>query len=78
MQLEAVVKTAGDNSFSHYNTGLIYFDIKDYDQALAQAHKAYGLGFLQPALRDQLKIAGKWKEPLESVDAPDSSDPITK
>lgn len=64
-QLEIATAAAGDNAYTHYNIGLIYFDIKDYDQALAQAHRAYGLGFVQPQLRDQLKNAGKWKE-LES------------
>lgn len=62
-QLEITTTTAAENPFTHYNIGLIYFDIKNYDQALTQAHKAYGLGFEQPALRDQLKSAGKWKEP---------------
>lgn len=64
-QLELTATTAGDNAFTHYNIGLIYFDIKNYGQALIQAHKAYGLGFVQPALRDQLRSVGKWKEPAE-------------
>lgn len=62
-QLEAATEAAGDNAFTHYNIGLIYFDIKNYDQALAQAHKAYGMGFSQVALRERLKSVGKWREP---------------
>ena len=61
-QLELAAASAGDNPFTHYNVGLIYFDNKKYDQALAQAHKAYSLGFLRPELRDQLISVGKWKE----------------
>lgn len=64
-QLETVSTAAGDNAFTAYNIGLIYFDMKDYDRALAQAHKAYGLGFSAPNLRDQLKSVGKWRDPQE-------------
>lgn len=69
-QLEYVSREAGDNPFTHYNIGLIYFDIKRYDQALIEAHKAYALGFLQPALRDQLRSAGKWQDSEAQLDAP--------
>jgi len=62
-QLEQATASARDNAFSHYNIGLIYFDLKDYDGALRQAHKAIGLGFPQTALRDQLQSVGKWTEP---------------
>lgn len=61
-QLGQASESAGDNPFTHYNIGLIYLDLKKYDQALAQAHRAYSLGFTQPALREQLKTLGKWKE----------------
>jgi hypothetical protein len=67
LQLEAAAKTAGDNPFTHYNIGRIYFDIKNYDRSLEQAHKAYGLGFAQTTLRDQLKGVGRWTEPQESA-----------
>lgn len=70
-QLGLASDSAGDNPFTHYNIGLIYLDIKKYDQALAQAHKAYGLGFTQAALREQLKRLGKWKE---SPDTPPNAD----
>lgn len=64
-QLERAITTAGDNPFSHYNIGLIYFDFKDYDKALVQAHKAIALGFMQPTLREQLQTVGKWTAPAE-------------
>jgi tetratricopeptide (TPR) repeat protein len=62
-QLEAAASTAGDNAFAHYNIGLLYLEQENYALALAHAHKAYSLGFLQPALREQLQLRGKWKEP---------------
>lgn len=64
-QLEVATATAADNAFTQYNAGLIYFDMKNFDAALIQAHRAYGLGFPQPGLRDQLQSVGKWKEPTE-------------
>lgn len=62
-QLEVATTLAGDNAFTHYNIGLIYFDGKKYDEALVQAHRAYGLGISRPELREQLIAAGKWVEP---------------
>ena len=74
-QLEIVAASAGDNPFTHYNLGLIYFDIKYYDQALAQAHAAYGLGFGQPALKEKLQAAGKWQELPEAPANPAEAKP---
>ena len=59
-QLNIASSQAGDSAFTLNNLGLIYFDIKKYDQALAQAHKAYALGFTNMNLRDRLKSVGKW------------------
>ena len=63
------------NPFTHYNLGLNYFDLKEYDKAIAQAHKAYALGFLQTALKDKLTSVGKWTEPAPepSPESPNSS-----
>ena len=76
-QLETATRAAGDDPFSHYNIGLIYLEMKNYDRALEQAHKAYGLGFGRPELRDRLKSAGRWKEPAATAAAPgaDASSP---
>lgn len=62
-QLAYVAARAEDNPFTHYNAGLIYFDVKDYDAALSQAHKAMALGFPRTELRDKLQTVGKWQEP---------------
>jgi len=69
-QLEVAKKIAGDNPFAHYNIGLIYFDLKNYDPALAQAHIAYGLGFDRPELREKLKGIRQWKEFVETSSKP--------
>lgn len=62
-KLEEALGLAGDSANVHYNLGLAYFDLKDYDRALASAHKAYRLGFPLPGLRNKLERAGKWAEP---------------
>lgn len=63
LQAAAVAAAADDNPFTYYNIGMVYADLKDWDNALSQAHKAYKMGFNQPGLRDRLKAAGKWQEP---------------
>lgn len=72
-QLELATMHAKDNAFTHYNIGLHYFDLKNYDKALAQAHKAIALGFSQTALRDQLHQLGKWSDPPPDAPAPPAS-----
>ena len=66
-QLEVAAAAAGDNPFTHNNIGLIYFDMKEYDKALQEAHKAIALGYEQLALREQLQKAGKWSEPPDKA-----------
>lgn len=66
-QLSVAATQAGDNAFTQHNVGLLYFDMKEYDKALLQAHKAYELGFGAATLRDRLKSVGKWSEPAQAV-----------
>lgn len=66
-QLEHATILAKDNPFTHYNIGLVYFDMKIYDKALTQAHRAMGLGFERTELRDQLKKAGHWQEAVTAA-----------
>lgn len=61
-QLEAALPYAGNNANVHYNLGLAYFDLKEYDKALVSARAAYRLGFPLPGLRNKLKRAGVWRE----------------
>ena len=66
-QLAVVAKNAGDNPFTHYNAGLVYFEGKNYEQALLEAHRAIELGFPREELREKLKGAGKWSEPVSGA-----------
>ena len=68
-QLEAASKLAGDNGFSRYNVGMVYFDLKEYGLALEQAHAAMRLGMPRTGLRERLTAIGQWKEPQESTEA---------
>ena len=63
LHLDSAVVYATDNGFSHYNIGLAYYDLKQYDKALVQAHRASELGFNRTELADLLKSANKWQEP---------------
>jgi len=62
-QLENAASQAKDNPFTHHNIGLVYADMKVYDKALVQAHRAMALGFTRPDLRELLEKAGQWKDP---------------
>lgn len=59
--LERALKLSPNSVNAHYNLGLAYFDLKDYDNANRQAQAAYALGAPLPGLRDMLKRAGAWK-----------------
>lgn len=62
-KLEEALELAGDDANTYYNLGLAYFELKDYDKALASAHKAYRLGFQLPGLRHKLEKVGRWRKP---------------
>lgn len=62
-KLEAARELDTRNANVHYNLGLAYADLKQYDKALESAHRAYGAGFPLPGLKNKLKRAGKWREP---------------
>lgn len=61
-KLEQAANLNQNNANVDYNLGLAYFELKQYDKALARAHKAYAAGFPLPGLREKLKRAGKWQE----------------
>lgn len=69
-QLNMATTYAKDSAFTHYNIGLHYFDMQNYDLALVQAHKAMALGLPQTQLRDKLHSVGKWAEPPEPSSPP--------
>lgn len=64
-----------ENPFTHFNLGLNYFDLKEYEKSEMQAHKAYDLGFPQTILKDKLKGVNKWTEPAAEVPAASASVP---
>jgi tetratricopeptide (TPR) repeat protein len=61
-QMQAAEQSLGDNANLHYNLGLAYLSVKNYDKALEHAHIAYRLGFPLPGLRNLLTRQGKWRE----------------
>jgi tetratricopeptide (TPR) repeat protein len=61
-QLEQAAQLEPDNATAHYNLGLLYVKTRDYEKARASAHKAYGMGFPLPGLKNQLVAAGEWRE----------------
>lgn len=73
--LDYVVTQAGDNALTHFNAGMLYFDMKDYDKALARAHHVMTMGMTRTELRDRLTSVGRWKEPdpAPAADAPASA-----
>ncbi|WP_343625746.1 hypothetical protein [Roseateles puraquae] len=69
--LAYVVERATDNPLTQFNAGMLYFDMKDYDKALVQAHRAMAMGMTRVELRNQLTAVGRWKDP--EPDAPASA-----
>jgi hypothetical protein len=62
-ELDRVVKATQDNAVTQHNAGLLYFELGDFDRALAQAHRAGALGYQGQTLKQQLQAAGKWVDP---------------
>ena len=56
---------------AHYNLGLAYVDLKQYELANQHAQKSYALGAPFPGLREKLKRVGAWK-PLVAEAVPDN------
>lgn len=72
-------RTMGEDSANFdYNIGLVYFDLKNYDKALFYAHQAYSKGFPLPGLREKLKKAGKWTEPIKVEETVNADAPPVK
>lgn len=62
-QLVLASEHAGENALSHYNIGLVFFELGAHDQALKSAHRAAALGFPRPELANLLKAANQWRDP---------------
>jgi hypothetical protein len=61
-QVRVAEELAKGNPAVHYNVGLLYFELKDYEKSIANAKVAYEQGFNLPGLRDKLTRAGQWKQ----------------
>lgn len=61
--LEQAKELRPEDANLYYNLGLAYDDLKNYDAALENAHRAYALGFPLPGLRQRLQREGKWRDP---------------
>lgn len=61
-QVKIAEKLTKGSPHLHYNIGLLYFELKQYDKAMANAKIAYEQGFDLPGLREKLTKAGQWKE----------------
>lgn len=62
-QLEQVANDPESNAFTFRNIGLLYLEMKRYDDALKFAHKSMALGLPGGALQEQLAAARHWQEP---------------
>jgi tetratricopeptide (TPR) repeat protein len=65
------IELAPNSVNAHYNLGLAYTDLKQYDQANLHAQKSYSLGVTLPALRTRLEKVGKWN-PSVSLQEPEA------
>jgi hypothetical protein len=59
---QLVIEQQPDNANAHYNLGLAYFEIGNYEGAVAEAKRANALGFPLAGLRNKLKAKAKWKD----------------
>jgi tetratricopeptide (TPR) repeat protein len=73
--LDYVVEQSLDSPLTQFNAGLLFFDMKDYDRALTQAHRAMALGMARQDLRDRLQSVGRWKDPEPATAADAASAP---
>lgn len=65
------VELDGRNVVIHYNLGLAYFKLNNYELANKYAQRAYNAGFPLPGLRSLLQNAGKWRHmPEEQMPPP--------
>lgn len=58
---EKVVQLAPKSAAAHYNLGLAYFAIQQYEKSAGAARRAYELGYPRTELRQRLLHKGFWK-----------------
>jgi len=67
--LQYVVDQEDASPLTQFNAGMLYFDMKDYDKALAQAHRVMAMGSERPELRARLESVGRWVDPAPAAPA---------
>jgi len=65
-EYEAALAIDPRSAEAHYNLGLLYLEMNDFERARAHAHKAYELGYPLQGLRRKLERAGEWRAPAAS------------
>ena len=65
-----------DNSYLHYEIGLLYFDLGDFEKSLDYAQRAYRQGATLSGLKNKLVRAGKWRDaPAETTESARPGEP---
>lgn len=72
-QLDYVRDTTQDNPLTHYNLGLLYFQIGRFSDAVRQAHRAMALGMERQDLMQKLKAKNQWTDPAPAATDPAAS-----
>jgi tetratricopeptide (TPR) repeat protein len=67
------IELAPESLNAHYNLGLAYMDLKQFDLANVEAQKSYQLGASLQGLRTRLEKAGKWNPNIKLPDSNTSS-----
>jgi tetratricopeptide (TPR) repeat protein len=62
VEYEEALRLNPDLTEAHYNLGLLFAEMSNYDKAREHAIAAYERGYPLPGLRKQLERAGQWKE----------------
>ena len=60
-QYEEALAMRHDLPEAHYNIGLLYSELEEYELAYQHAIQAYALGYPLPGLRNRLQRVGAWK-----------------
>lgn len=60
------LELAPDSMNTHYNLGLAYTDLQQYDLANQHAQTSYQLGAFTPGLRNRLEKVGKWNPTISA------------
>ncbi|MGI0116706.1 tetratricopeptide repeat protein [Zooshikella sp. RANM57] len=58
---ETALKLSTNKAEVHYNMGLLYADMQQYNKALAHAHEAYKSGYPLQGLKNRLVRANAWR-----------------